>query len=398
MSRTVIVVSALVDATIRDGQPDTTFILKHNLQELAQHIETTPIRADYFYFTQDVIPHTNTSLNFIVQMLDNPFLKVDKVCYITEKGAREIASINYIVAEKGYTNWEVIEGYLTREYVAGIISGAMRSDSFNKKRKALYRVPREAYIRDRLKNKDALEEEYTDDEKLLKDVPAVDVPTPTIFDSDEIGRIIHIAGLDTNERTALSFVVAQYLAMEGKTLIVEKDSDYHRLTEYCTKSGVQCKQITVDQFCDDPGKAIADIRTCKERLIVITAVRRVHYNYAFLCNVLYANLADSLSYFIREDDLNEAPALQSYIVAVPSTVLGILQTCEAIDAIDMGYIRWVGVNLQALPETVILNTKTFATIISDILENKVQTASIVTINSLRIGGEVSYDIRSILGI
>ena len=77
MSRTIVVISELIDATIREGQPDTTFIIKHSMAELAEHIETTPIRADYLYFTQDVIPHTNTSLNFLTQMLENPFLKVD---------------------------------------------------------------------------------------------------------------------------------------------------------------------------------------------------------------------------------------------------------------------------------------------------------------------------------
>ena len=52
MARTIIVVSALVDATIREGQADTTFILKHTMEELAEHIESTPVRADYLYFTQ----------------------------------------------------------------------------------------------------------------------------------------------------------------------------------------------------------------------------------------------------------------------------------------------------------------------------------------------------------
>lgn len=132
MARTIIVVSALVDATIREGQTDTTFILKHTMEELAEHIESTPVRADYLYFTQETIPHTNTTLNYLVKMLENPFLKVDKVCYITEKGAKELPSIHYIVEEKGFDNWEIVEGYLTREYVTGVITGAMRTDSFNK--------------------------------------------------------------------------------------------------------------------------------------------------------------------------------------------------------------------------------------------------------------------------
>ena len=71
MARTIIVISALVDATIRDGQSDTTFILKRTMEELAEHIETTPIRADYLYFTQETIPRTNTTLNYLINMLES---------------------------------------------------------------------------------------------------------------------------------------------------------------------------------------------------------------------------------------------------------------------------------------------------------------------------------------
>ena len=216
MARTIIVVSALVDATIREGQADTTFILKHTMEELAEHIESTPVRADYLYFTQETIPHTNTTLNYLVKMLENPFLKVDKVCYVTEKGAKELPSIRYIIEEKGFDNWEVVEGYLTREYVTGVITGAMRTDSFNKKRKALYRVPRAAYLQDRIKNRESLEEPYEDDERKLSNVPPVEVPEPTISDSEEIAPIIHVAGLESEERTALAFLLAQYLSLDGK--------------------------------------------------------------------------------------------------------------------------------------------------------------------------------------
>lgn len=396
MARTIIVVSALVDATIREGQADTTFILKHTMEELAEHIESTPVRADYLYFTQETIPHTNTTLNYLISMLENPFLKVDKVCYVTEKGAKELPSIHYIVEEKGFDNWEIVEGYLTREYVTGVITGAMRTDSFNKRRKALYRVPRAAYLQDRIKNRDSLEEPYEDVERMLKEVPPVEVPEPTISDSEEIAPIVHIAGLDTEERTALVFLLAQYLSLEGKTLIIDKDSAYHTLSEFVTKSGVECKQITVTEFLDDPERALEIIKTCSEKLICITAVERVSYSYAFLCNVLYSNLSTKISYFVREDDFDEAPLTMPYIVCVPSSVLGILKTCEQVDSNYVKLMHFVGVNLQSLPETRILNGNTMATIISDVLETDIDETVILNIRSLKIGGESGYDLRSII--
>lgn len=396
MSRTIVIISELVDATIREGQSDTTFILKHSMAELAEHIESTPIRAEYLYFTQDVIPHTNTSLNFLTQMLENPFLKVDKVCYITEKGAREIDSVKYIVAEKGFDNWEIIEGALTREYVSGIITGALRTDSFQRKRKALYRVPRAAYIQDRIKNKTVLEEAYEDDEQFLKDVPPVEVPEPTIFESVEVARIVHVAGLYGEERTALTFLLGQYLSQEGKTLMVEKDVEYHQLTEFVTKSGVDCLMIELTQLLLDVPAAIKRIISGTEKLVVITAVERIQYSYNFICNVLYANLSQHLSFMVREDDIDEVPPTQNCIVAMPATILGCLRVSEEIDTHFIDHMQFVGVNLQQLPETRILNSTTIDTVLSDVLETPIKGSTIVNVYSLRIGGDASYDLRSII--
>lgn len=395
MARTIIVVSALVDATIREGQPDTTFILKHTMEELAEHIESTPVRADYLYFTQETIPHTNTTLNYLVKMLENPFLRVDKVCYVTERGAKELPSIHYIIEEKGFDNWEVVEGYLTREYVTGVITGAMRTDNFNKRRKALYRVPRAAYLQDRIKSRDSLEEPYVDDERLLKDVPPVEIPEATVYDSEEVARIIHVVGAYSEERTALVFLLAQYLALEGKTLIIDKDNEYHMLSEFVTKSGVECRQITVTELLEDRNRVVELITTCKEKLICITALERINYSYSFLSNFLYNNLSDKISYFVREDDFSEAPYTVPHIVCVPSSVLGILKTCEQLDSNYVRLMKFVGVNLQALPETRILNGNTLSTILSDVLETEINDTVILNVRSLKIGGESGYDLRSI---
>lgn len=398
MNKTVVVISALVDSTIREGQTDTTFILKRTMEELAEYVEKTPVRAECLYFTQETIPYTNTTLNYLTTMLENPFLRVDKVCYITEKGAKELPSIRYIVEEKGFDNWEVVEGYLTREYVSGVITGALRTDNFNRKRRALYRVPRAAYVQDRIKNKDTLEEEYLDDEKLLKDVPPVEVPEPTISEEEEAAHILHVVGLESEERTALVFLLAQYLSLGGKTLIIDKDTEYHMLSEFVAKSGVKCKNITITEFIENPNEVIRTIRTCQERLVCMTALERIPYSYAFLCNVLYSNLTTKIQCLIREDDFNEAPLTSQYIVAVPASVLGILRTCESLDTNYTKYMKFVGVNLMELPETRVLSGRTMGKILSDVLETTIQDASILNIRTLRIGGEDGYDLRSALNL
>lgn len=99
---------------------------------------------------------------------------------------------------------------------------------------------------------------------------------------------------------------------------------------------------------------------------------------------------------MREDDFDEAPLTQHYIVCVPSSVIGILKTCEQLDNNYVKLMRFVGVNLQSLPETRILNGNTMSTILSDVLETDVDDTVILNIRSLKIGGESGYDLRSIV--
>lgn len=394
--RNIIVISSLVDSTIREGQLDTEFLLFRTIDELAQYIEQTPVRADSLFFTKETIPHTNTALNFLSGMLVNPFLKVDSVVYITEKGSSEIPSVNYIVAEKGFNNWEIIEGYLTREYISGIVNGSLRQDTFGGKRKAVYRVPRAAYVQDRIKDRNSLNDKYEDDESYLKDVPPVNIPEQSLVDKAVVCEIKHIVGSDSEERTAFCFLIAQYLAFSGKTLIIEKDTEYHRLTEFVTKSGVQCLQIPISEFLASPNETIEKIRRSESSLICILAFERLKYSYPFISNVLYNNLASDISYFISEDDFTEAPIMQKYTVVIPSNIIGVLSTCEKLDGNYLHLCKFVGVNFQSLPETRIVNGTSLAKILSDVLEMYIEHSPILTVSSLKLGGS-SYDLRSIIG-
>ena len=116
-----------------------------------------------------------------------------------------------------------------------------------------------------------------------------------------------------------------------------------------------------------------------------------------LSNVLYANLSNHLGFMVREDDMNEVPPTQSCIVAVPSNIIGCLQVAEQVDTHFVSFMKFVGVNLQQLPETQILNSKTIDTVMSDVLEAEIKGSSVVNIFSLKIGGDDTYDLRSIVG-
>ena len=397
MSKSVIVISSYVDSTIREYQVDVRFHLFKTLDELDQYVEQTPLRADELFVTKEVFPNVNTSLNYFMQLLENPFLKVDKITYITEVNSPEVASVNYIIDQKKYENWEIVEGHLTREYVSGIINGNLRNEVLNPKRKAVYRVPRETYLKERLKNRDSLEEEYEDDEKQLRNIPDMELPDSSISDSSNVCEIYKIVGADNDERTMFAFLTAQYLSFSGKTMILERDVDYHRLTEFVTKAELpNVMLVEVAELLSNPVQVIEKIRASSAKLIVVGAIRKVPYKYNFVLSILYNNLMSDVRYLVQEMSFEEAPSTEKYIAVFPSTIIGILNMAENINLTTVHNARFVGMDLHQLPALLINSSKAVSTILEDILEVQNIGVQLIAVNSLKIGGDSTYDLRSII--
>ena len=78
------------------------------------------------------------------------------------------------------------------------------------------------------------------------------------------------------------FFLAQYISMSSKVLIMERDTEYHMLTELVTKSGIECDIIYIDEFIDDIGGALTLVRASLKNLIVIGCKNRRKYDYNFI--------------------------------------------------------------------------------------------------------------------
>ena len=390
IKRTVVVISNLVDSTVKEYQPDVDFILFHTLNDLGEYIQTTPIRAESLYMTRDVFPESsvNSNLTYLFGMLENPFLGVNRVVYITEKDSTELVSINYILESKNVTNWDIIEGVLNREYVTNVINGTMDQDDWTPKRRAVYRMGKEEYYRSRREEKKSLEDHYESDDELLTGIPDVEPISEPIVDRESSCEVKHFVGIDSFERTALAFLGAQYLSLSGKTVIVEKDYDYHMLTELVTKSEVDCELFLVEDLLRDPNKVLGNIRHCNKSLIVIGSKERIVYSYTFIVNVVINNLMEDITFFVEEDTFDEVPE------DIPSNTSGICKSTENIDRNYVDKATFVGVNLNALPEICIKSSETLALILKDVLDIQDIEAAVVSITSLHLRGD-TYDMNSI---
>lgn len=397
VNKTVVVISTLVDSTVREYQPDVDFILFHNLNELGEYIQTTPIRAETLYMTKDVFPLSavNSNLTYLLGLLDNPFLGVNRVVYITEKDSQELVSVNFILEEKNIDNWSIMTGAMNREYVTSVINGTMDLDDWEPTRRAVYRTTKEAYFREKREEKQSLQEHYEPDDEYLSGIPDIDEVIEHVPDREAPCEVKHIVGIDCLERTSLVFLLAQYLSLSGKTVIVERDCEYHTMTELVTKSEVDCDLFLVEDLLRDPIKVLENIRRSQKHLIVVGSIERITYNYTFLVNVIVNNLMSDISYFLEEDTFNEVPEDIPYTIAIPSTCIGVFQTTELIDRNYISKACFVGVNLNSLPEISIRGSETLTLILQDVLDTTELSATVINITSLHLRGD-TYDLNSII--
>lgn len=398
MAKSVIVVSSLVDGTIREYQKDVTFYLFKTIEELDAYTTRTPIRAETLFFTQDTIPLVNTSLDYLVTLLSRVFLRVDRVIYITTPDADEIHSVKFLIKDQGYTNWDIIQGALTREYVTSVINGSARDDFTNIKRKAVYRIPRDTYIRERSRQSELMESErYKDDDEAIQEMPDEKLPVVIPRESNSTCTCYDIVGCDIDERTVFSFIIAQYLATHGKTLIVERDWEYHRLGEYVTKSSVDCDIYYIDDLMENPLAVIDKIKLSQKKLVVLLCRRKFEYNYSFIFNLLYNKLIDSISYAIREDVFGEEPTESKYTVVFPNTVPGVLEMCKKINMNFLRYTKFVAVHMDTLREVRLPTRESIAAIIEDVLNSHdIRQVDMLAVSSLVMGVDSTYDLRSVL--
>lgn len=118
-NKTIIIVSGMVDATIKEFQPDTEFQIFRTFEELGNFLDRNPIRAQTLFFTNDAVGGMNSTFSYLRRLVtENDYLNVDKIVYITEEDAPELESLEYLVKEYDLNNWETITGSMSRAFIS----------------------------------------------------------------------------------------------------------------------------------------------------------------------------------------------------------------------------------------------------------------------------------------
>lgn len=394
--KTVVVISGLVDATLKDGQPDVDFKIFHNIQSYMDYVEITPVRAEILFFTQDVVGASNAAFNYLRETLEtNVFAKVDRVIYITSQDD-DLVSFNYLRKEFELDNWEVIKGELQRPFIQEVIHGTFRDDTYNAHRKAVVRKPRADYVKSKLNAHESLDEDYTADDEYLSDIENMEVPQDTTIERTHDLRKVHVVGMPTRERSAMVLLAAQYISQTSRVLVIESDPDYHMITEFVTKANIECQQFTVTRLYDDAAATLQAMRDCEANLVVVTCIDRLPFKYRYLVDLFYYNLLHDFDYIVVESGIEDIPDDTQVTVVVPSTIPAVLEATERIDKSQVPFCSFVAINMQDLPETHVNSGEVLSMIIDDVLAVHGTTCPVFTLTSLKLNGS-AYDFGKLLG-
>lgn len=391
-------VASNVDDSIKSQTSVYEITLFKSFVEFEQYIDKVYTVIDTLIITTNELQFTNTNMERLLKVVKSPFLTIKgSVVYLIDK-SYNLKVVNGFLTERGIVDWAVYQGNLTNQFIHEIISGEARDNSEGQVDLVTYRIRRSEYVKAKQQEKfQNNENDYVTDEEMLSEVPTEPFPEEIKPVADKSTEIMYLVGDDTWERTTLAFLLAQYRVLKSRTLMVERDYKYHRLTEIATKSGLKYEYVDINEIYEDSIHALEKIRDSQERLVIVGSKDRRTYDYNFIFDIIENNLEGYIDYFIRECDFTETPYGRKCLVVTRNTIPDVLECCNKLRAdTDLDSLTFIGVQMGSLGP-VDLSSNEMKDIISAILgKQDVQVESMKIDGLLLCREEGIYDLFGIL--
>jgi len=390
-----------VDDSIKSASSVYDIRIFKSYVEFEKYVENTPIIIDTLVVTSEELPFTNTNMARLIAVENSPFVKIKSSIIYLIDGTYDIKTVNKFFSEKGLSKWSVYQSDLSPKFISEILSGERRDSDEGQVDVVIYRYRAEDYLRQQQlkKQQESSEDAYVTDEDLLSGIPDEEEPIDIVPETTDDIRVNYVVGANKVERTTLVFIIAQYLSLNsGKTLIMEKDVEYHRLSDIVIHSGIDCMMIDVEELYQDISEAIKKIIKSDKKLIVVSCYNRYNYNYNFVMDLLEVALNGNVLNVVRECDFAEAPHGKKYSLVMPNTCPDVIECCNSIKYdIDPEMVTLVGVMIGSLGP-VNINSDEIQAIATQLLEKDSLKATVVKVDGVALRGkELGYDILSIIG-
>lgn len=393
------VVSEILDESIKSQTAVFDVRLFKSFVEFESYVEGTPIIINTLVVTSRELPFNNSNMTRLSNVVDSPFLRIDgQVIYVIDKSFDKKVVNKFFDSNNLGVEVVVYQNDLSLRYVTDIVTGEARDVQENKTYDVVYRVRASEYMKQQSTlSYDTLDKDYITDEDDMVGVPEEEIPEDVIPEATKDLEIKYICGEDREERTAMVFLLSQYLSLSSKTIIIEHDRKYHRLTEFYTKSQLDGLFITVMEIYQNVEEVINRIKNTNKRLIVIGTIERVKYDYNFLFTLLYNNLRGYVDYMIMECDYHELPYNVNVVYVTSNIVPEIIKMATSIKQVVIPEkTKFIGMQMNTLNPCYV-NTLEMLSIISAILQKNGLDGQVLYSGGIKLKEDtVIYDIFSII--
>lgn len=393
------VVSEILDESIKSQTAVFDVRLFKSFVEFESYVEGTPIIINTLVVTSRELPFNNSNMTRLSNVVGSPFLRIDgQVIYVIDKSFDKKVVNKFFDSNNLGVEVVVYQNDLSLRYVTDIVTGEARDVQENKIYDVVYRVRASEYMKQQSTlSYDTLDKDYITDEDDMVGVPEEEIPEDVIPEATKDLEIKYICGEDREERTAMVFLLSQYLSLSSKTIIIEHDRKYHRLTEFYTKSQLDGLFITVMEIYQNVEEVINRIKNTNKRLIVIGTIERVKYDYNFLFTLLYNNLRGYVDYMIMECDYHELPYNVNVVYVTSNIVPEIIKMATSIKQVVIPEkTKFIGMQMNTLNPCYV-NTLEMLSIISAILQKNGLDGQVLYSGGIKLKEDtVIYDIFSII--
>lgn len=392
------VVAGNVDDSIKSVTPIYDITIIPNFLEFEKYVNKTPSVVNTIILTETELPFTGSNMSRLIEVLKTPFLKLTGNCIylISEDTPKEV--VTNFITDMDISNIIVYQGDLTSRFIASIISGAARIADETETEIITYRMRAAEYVvAQNVKKYEKDSDYYETDEESLSGIPKMKEPEIVVPSIDVQSNTYYVVGKPSYERTLFAFIEAQYLSLLGKTILVESDVSYHRLTDLVLKSDVLYEYIDILEFNASPISVINRIKASISKLIVIGSKTRQHYEYDFVFDILMSNLLGWVDYFVKECDFSQTPYGSYYNIVCADTVPDILECCNSLAYdVEEDKVIFIGIRTGAFTP-VNVTSKEMTDIIREVLEKEHLHAEVVEATGINLKGEqITYDVFSII--
>lgn len=396
----VFVVAANVDESIKRFCPGYAIQIFPDFPSLEEYVDTTPDIVFAIIVTEDVLQFTGSNMSRLRSVIENPFLTLTNRCvYLYSMGtsSERVKAWNNQNSDFLVSTYQ---GTINDQFIIGIINGKLRDSDEERLEEITYRYRATEYAQDQKVKK--YESDNTEKYKLEDDsmvgIPDVDAPVEYTPVGNVSMEEFPIIGLPGHARTCLAFIEAQYLALSSRTLIIESDVRYHRLTDMVLKSNVECLFIDMAELFSNVNGTLDMIKTSKDNLIVVGSTTDLKYEYAYVRSLLGDVLKEFIQNFVIECDFTDTPYNGHYTVVFDDTLPDLLMCTDSLlyPVNNMNTV-FIGVRQNTI-QPYNLSTDEISDVICEVLGIDEVYAQTVTLNGSTIKKEDSvYDLFSIIG-